>query len=85
MSAGSIGYVVLVAFCTHVISMLFMGSIVAMMSETMFRRVTVNSNGTTKKRLTIWGALVNAIISTLLFWGVIAMELGSQEFRDNFG
>ena len=85
MSAGSIGYVVLVAFCTHVISMLFMGSIVAKMSETMSRRVTVNSNGTAKKRLTIWGALVNAILSTLLFWGVIAMELGSQEFRDNFG
>jgi hypothetical protein len=79
------GYVVLVAFCTHLLSMLVVGGVITMMGETFYKTVTVNTTGVGKRRLTLVGSLLNAILSTLIFWGVIAMELGSQEFRDNFG
>lgn len=85
MSAGSMGYVVLVALCTHVLSMLVVGGAITMFGETFYKTVTVNTTGVGKRRLTLVGSLLNAVISTLIFWGIIAMELGSQGFRDNFG
>jgi hypothetical protein len=85
MSAGSMGYVVLVAFLTHILSMFLVGFAVTRMGETFYKTVTVNTTGVGKRRLNMAGSLLNAILSTLIFWGVIAMELGSQEFRDNFG
>ena len=85
MSAGSMGYVVMMAGISHILSLLFVGFVVAFFGPSMFKIVHVANTGVEKKRLTFLGSLVTAAISTGIFAGLIYGELGSKEFRDTFG
>ena len=85
MSAGSMGYVVMVAGLSHILSLFIVGFLVAFAGPSMFRIVHTANTGAEKKRLTFLGSLVTATISTGIFAGVIYGGLGSKEFRDTFG